>query len=258
MRRDEVERVWAAADYAPTAARLEAAAAELILRLGRHCAQPGRVVDIGAGHGGLAARLAASGHRVVAVEPVLRMRQRGALVTGTGVQWRDALGEDTGLPDASADAIVSNFGAFLCDPATGPAEWARVLAPGGVLLMTAWDGRGFLAEMTRRMMGVLHPDGGGPAHMSWGDDAFVEAVLGEWFTRVEIEHLDLPWHFDSVAAGLRLYETGSPTHAFSFDRAGDRRDALAGELTAHLAECADPGTGRIASTTGYALITARR
>ena len=255
MRRNEIERVWAAAEYGPTARRLEPAAAVLAERLGEHCDPPARIVDIGAGHGGLAARLSALDHRVVAIEPVARMREVGVAATGPRVEWRDAVGEATGLPDASADAVVSGFGAFLCDPVAGPEEWARVLAPGGVLLMTAWDGRGFLAEMTERMMAVLQP-GSGPAHLRWGDDGFAERMLAPWFGEVAIEHRDLPWCFDSIESGMRLYEEGSPTHAFSFDLAGARRDELAAELEAHLAECADRRTGRIEASAGYSLITA--
>ncbi len=255
MGRAEVEDVWARSDYAATAARLSPVAAVVAGRLHERLSRPGRVVDLGAGHGDLSLALAAQGHDVVAIEPVARMRETGTRRTGPEVTWVDATGEETGLEDASVDAIGSNFGAFFCDPQAGPAEWARILRPGGLLVMTAWDDHGFLAEMTRRMMAVLFPDGGGPRHMSWGQDDVALAILSPHFPRAEISHEQLPWRFADAEAGMRLYREGSPTHAFSFAMAGDRRPALEAALAAHLEESADED-GSIDTVVGYTIITA--
>jgi ubiquinone/menaquinone biosynthesis C-methylase UbiE len=216
-----------------------------------------KIVDLGAGHGDVSLALAGRGHEVVAIEPVARMREKGARRTGPEVAWVDATGEDTGLEAASVDAIASNFGAFLCDPEAGCAEWARILRPGGMLVMTAWDEHGFLAEMTRRMMAVLFPDGGGPQHMRWGDDNFVRTALTPHFSTVQISHELLTWQFTDVADGMRLYLEGSPTHAFSLAMAGEARPVLEATLQRHLAETAGPD-GSIDSVAGYSLITARK
>ncbi len=255
MGRAEVEDIWARADYEPTARRLAPAAAVVADRVHEQIRKPARIVDLGAGHGDLSLALAGQGHRIVAIEPVARMREAGARRTGPEVTWVDAIGEETGLEDSSVDAIGSNFGAFFCEPKAGPAEWARILRPGGVLVMTAWDDHGLLAEMTRRMMAVLHPAGGGPQHMRWGDDHFVRTVLSPYFSPVMITHEQLTWRFDSVADGMRLYLKGSPTHAYSFAMAGDRHSALEAALELHLQEAADSG-GKIDSVAGYSVITA--
>lgn len=257
MGRAEVENVWASADYEPTARRLAPAAAVLAERLHEQVRAPGRIVDLGAGHGDLSLALAGRGHDIVAIEPVARMRATGARRTGPDVTWVDATGEDTGLADGSVDAIGSNFGAFFRDPVAGPAEWARILRPGGVLVMTAWDDHGFLAEMTRRMMAVLHPQGGGPQHMQWGDEDFVRTVLEPHFSTVTISHEQLAWRFATVADGMRLYLEGSPTHAFSLAIAGEGRCALEAALQRHLEEAADTD-GRIDSVAGYCVIVGHR
>ena len=82
--------------------------------------------------------------------------------------------------------------------------------------------------------------------------------LATGFAEIAVEHLDLPWHFDSIADGMRLYQQGSPTHSFTLAALGERRELLAEALEGHLRDEADPATGRIDSSAGYALITARR
>lgn len=124
MGRDEVEQVWGCADYLLTARRLAPVARIVADRFCELHPQSARVIDIGAGHGSLAGALAERGHDVIAVEPVVRMRTEGLARTGGSVVWHDALGESTGLPGGSARGVVSNFGTFLCDPLTGPPEWA--------------------------------------------------------------------------------------------------------------------------------------
>ena len=108
---------------------------------------PGQVLDIGAGTGADAARLAARGHRVVAVEPVARFRAAGAaLHPSSAITWLD-----DGLPDlALAAADARQFDAILLT-----AVWmhldelqrrrampilAVLLLPTGVLLMTLRHG----------------------------------------------------------------------------------------------------------------------
>lgn len=251
--------IWASSDYAPTAARLEPAALAVAERLAaRH--EPGaHVLDLGAGHGQGTEELLENGFRVTALDPTPAMVEVGRTRVPEA-RWVLAPGEATGLDEGSVDALASSFAAMLCNPDAGPAEWARVLAPGGTLVMTAWDGRGFLAEMTDRMMAALTPEGQEPAdppHMQWGRDEVAARRLEPWFADVTVEHRDLPWDFASVEAGMKLYLHGSPTHTWSLAVAGQRRQALLDALRGHLEERAD-ADGRIRARAGYALITATR
>lgn len=253
----DVTDIWGSADYAPTAARLDAAAHVVAEWVAEHAGPGARVVEIGAGHGNLTRLLVDAGFDVVAVEPVERMVAVGR-ERCPEASWVQALGESTGLPDESCDVVASNFGAFLCDPVAGGPEWGRILVPGGRIVHTAWDERGFLAEMTRRMSDAVQPGAGAtPApHMRWGRPGEAEARL-PGFEGIVVEPKALPWRFPSVEEGMRLYLEGSPTHTFSLAMAGDRRDVLLEALRAHLEEAAGPG-GAVDDVAGYVLVSARR
>ena len=98
---------------------------------------PGRVVEIGPGTGANL-RYYRSGTTVVAVEPNPHMHAPLAATArrrGVDLEVRARGAEDTGLADASVDAVVCTL--VLCtvpDPAAAIAEIRRVLRPGGRLI----------------------------------------------------------------------------------------------------------------------------
>lgn len=248
--------IWASADYTPTAVRLEPAAAVVADAVARCIEAPATVVDIGSGHGQVAEHLEKQGFAVTAVEPVEEMVAIGRRRCPSAT-WVQATGEDTTLASHCADAVASSFGSMLCDPATGPAEWARILKPGGHLVMSAWGQEGFLATMTDRMMEAMNPGvRHEPPHMAWGKPGVAEERLDPHFTDICVEVHELPWRFSCVEAGMRLYREGSPTHTWSMRMAGARRPHLERALEEHLREHAGPD-GRITTTTSYVVISAR-
>lgn len=254
-----LDEIWGCADYGPTALRLAPVADVVAARLVHEVSgREQQVVDIGAGHGHLTERLVRMGHRVTAVEPVRSMRRVGRRRCPRA-RWVEATGESTGLSTSGTDAVVSTFGSFLCQVPEGPREWARILRPGGRLVMTAWDRRGFLAEMTRCMVAATSGVDPGavsmPGHMLWGDDGVAEERLGAGFAEVRVEPMDLDWCFADVEEGMRLYLEGSPTHTFSLRSAGERRTALEEALRLHLQKNTGPD-GRIEASAGYVLVTA--
>lgn len=95
---------------------------------------PGTVVELGSGVGANLRHLP-SGTTLVAVEPNPPMHPRlraAAERRGVVLDLRERVAEDTGLPDASVDAVISSL--VLCtvaDPAAVLAEVRRILRPGG-------------------------------------------------------------------------------------------------------------------------------
>jgi ubiquinone/menaquinone biosynthesis C-methylase UbiE len=95
---------------------------------------PGRtVLDLGAGTGKLSRLLAASGARVVAVEPLAEMR---ALLPG-GIEGLDGSAEAIPLPDRSADAVTAAQAFHWFDEDTALGEIRRVLRPDGLLAIVS-------------------------------------------------------------------------------------------------------------------------
>lgn len=250
--------IWSACDYAPTAARLRPVSTLVAAELSRRTPSPATVVDIGSGHGEGAAELLSRGYSVTAIEPTARIRTIGQRLA-PGATWLGTQEEATGLEDSAFDALTSTFGSMFCDPVAGLEEWARILRPGGTLVMATWNIEGFLATMTDAMSEAVSPGSSTqtPPHMAWGVDDVAHERLSPWFDHISIEHLDLDWSFESVEEGMQLYREGSPTHAWMADNAGARREALWTALRDHLEAHADDSE-RINSTTGYALVTAQR
>lgn len=136
------------------------------------------VIDLGAGTGKLSAALVHAGHRVVAVEPSPEMR--AVLVRRVpAAQVVAASAEDTGLPQASADAVVAGSAFHWFDRSRALPEIARVLRPAGTLglLGNGLDTSVQWVAHLRALLGKTRL--GRPGH--WPD----ETELGVWFDAVE-------------------------------------------------------------------------
>jgi len=96
------------------------------------------VVDVGAGTGKLTRVLARRYARVIAVEPLDRMRAILERVV-PGVEAHAGSAEEIPLPDASVDAVFAAQAFHWFDHERAIPELARVLRPGGVLALV-WNG----------------------------------------------------------------------------------------------------------------------
>ena len=96
------------------------------------------VVELGCGTAYFGAWLAKRGARVVGVDLTpaqLETARRMEAEFSLGMQFVEANAEETGLPDASFDLVLSEYGASIwCDPYKWIPEAARLLRPGGLLV----------------------------------------------------------------------------------------------------------------------------
>jgi ArsR family transcriptional regulator len=158
-RRDEAQRFFAGAAGAWDRLRAEVygprVGLEALLAL---LPAEWTIADLGCGTGALAAELAPRVRRVIAVDqsPAMLRAARRRLAAHENVEVHEARLEALPLPDARCDAAVAALVlAYLDDPAVALREAARVLRPGGRLVVLEAARHG--DEALRRRMGQARP-----------------------------------------------------------------------------------------------------
>ena len=184
---------WSLGEYEHTAAQLLPAARVVVDR-----AAPTReehVVDIGRGTGNAALLVAARGIRVTGVDPAARLidvARRHAAVQGLDATFVSGTAAALPLEDGAADVALSVFGViFAPDPPAAAAEMARVTAPAGRIVLSAWIPGGPVSESARiagdavrRALGVP-----GSVPFAWHDRGALAGLLGPHGFEVELyEH----------------------------------------------------------------------
>lgn len=125
-------------------------------------AQGRRLLDLASGTGEIALLCHDLGYRVTGLdwaEPMLDRARAKAAAAGAAVAFLQADAERPMLPAGSQDVIVTRHLVWtLVDPAAAFAEWFRVLAPGGRLLVVDGDfvTRGWIGSLMVRLFGTPH------------------------------------------------------------------------------------------------------
>ncbi|HVJ89326.1 MAG TPA: class I SAM-dependent methyltransferase [Labilithrix sp.] len=159
-----------------------------------------RLVDLGTGTGTLARGFARRGLRTTGVDISSQLLDKvGELAARDGieVERRLASAEETGLPDHSFDVVTAGQCWHWFDRPKAAAEAARLLVPGGLLMIAHFDWlpyAGNVAEATEELIERHNPAQWKP-HIRIGQSTGIYA----------------PWTFDVVNAGFGAVET------FSFD-----------------------------------------
>lgn len=119
-----------------------------------------RLLDLASGTGEIALLCHDLGFRVTGLdwaEPMLDRARKKAAAAVASITFLQADAERTMLPPASQDVIVTRHLVWtLVDPQAAFAEWFRVLAPGGRLLIVDGDfvSKGWTHRILSRLLGL--------------------------------------------------------------------------------------------------------
>ncbi len=120
-----------------------------------------RVADIGCGDGALAVEMARRGAEVTAVDPdpvQIAAAQRRAKAAGVSIRFLCAPAEALPLPGGSMDRVVAVTAlCFMAAPARALAGMARILRPGGRLVLGELGRRSLWAAIRRLRGWRGHP-----------------------------------------------------------------------------------------------------
>lgn len=225
-----------------------------------------RILDLGCGTGNAALLAARHSDHVIGVDPARRLLEV-ARSRAAAEQMDVAFlpGEAASLPvgGGSVDVIVSVFAViFAADPAAAAAEMARVLAPGGRIVLSAWMPSGTMFEVITALSGAVRQAMGAPPPpppFAWHDrDSLVNLLAPYGFT-VEVGQHRLAWTASSAQELLDQQTRNHPLAVSGLDLLAQRgqADALRARLLAIL-EGGNEEPGKFLITSPYVIVVATR
>jgi ubiquinone/menaquinone biosynthesis C-methylase UbiE len=227
-----------------------------------------RVVDVGCGTGNAALLAAERGALVTGVDPAERLLAVAASrVDDLGLEASFALGEAASMPieDGVTDLLLSVFGAiFAPDASAAVAEMARVTAPGGRIVLSAWIPEGAISNASRvgreavaRALGA--PEGAPGLGFAWHDvEALAEAFRPFGFL-VAAEERSHAFVAPSVDDWIESETRNHPLQvagAAVLEARGEANEVLGRVREIYEAANEDPDAFKV--TSRYVIATARR
>lgn len=206
---------WGVGRYETTAEELRPVAAAVVERA---AISPGdRVVDVGCGTGNAALLAALRGAQATGVDPAARLLEvaRGRAAE-SGVSATFLQGDAASIPvaTAGADVVLSVFAViFAPDPIAAAAEMARVTAPGGRILLTAWIPEGAVQDCVgifQRAVAAAIGRPAGPPPFAWHEKHALVSLFGPLGFSVEVEPGELAIRASSAREYLEIQGRDHP------------------------------------------------
>lgn len=223
-------------------------AAEFVRRLG---VRPGRRwLDVGCGTGALTSAVLAGSDpvEVVGVDPAEAfLAYARSEVADPRVTFRAGDARSLPVPDRSVDAVVSGLALnFVPEPERAAAEFARVVAPGGVAAAYVWDYADGVPLIGRFWAAAAALD---PATATLDErhrfplcrpDQLADLWAGVGLSAVTVEAIELPMRFADFEDYWRPFLGGQgPAPAYAMSLAEADRDALRDLLRTRLPTAPD-------------------
>lgn len=194
---------WDSGDY-PTVAR------DLVTEVGETAVAAARpspqdeILDVATGSGNAAIPLAVAGARVTGLDlapSLLEAARREAAGAGVDVVWVEGDAEALPFRDASFDKVLSVLGVqFAPHHETCARELARVVRPGGSIVLCNWTPQGFIGQFFRTIGPYMPapPEGVSPPPL-WGDEQHVTELFADTDTEFEFERRTVTFEQESPA-----------------------------------------------------------
>jgi SAM-dependent methyltransferase len=227
------QQAWASGDFAVVASRIVLVAEHLCDTADLHAGW--RVLDVATGSGNAAIAAARHGCKVVGVDYVPSLLERGrerAAAEGLQVELLEGDAEALPFPDDAFDGVTSVFGSmFAPDHARAASELLRVSRPGGTIALASWTPEGFIGELFRTVAAHVPPPAGVRSPMLWGTESHLRELFGEGIASLEVAERTFAFRFQSPEAFVAFFRTwyGPTLKAFAALE-GAARDALEEDL----------------------------
>jgi SAM-dependent methyltransferase len=229
------EKVWSSAAFEKIAAIITEMHEALVERLAPKAGE--KWLDLGCGAGDVAFLAAEAGADVTASDLSPRLvedAKRRAEERGLDLKIEVADCQALPYEDASFDVVSSSVGViFAPDHQRVASELARVCRPGGRMGITAWRSASGVGDIFRGMQPFMPPppEGAG-SPFQWGDESYVEKMLGDAFD-LSFEELDTRDTGDDPRPMWELFKDYyGPSHMLWNSLEPERRAELDDGMTA--------------------------
>ena len=226
---------WEDGDYASFAKYMEAGAVEILddWKIERDAS----LLDVGCGAGQTAIPAAKRGIHVTGIdlaENLIEHARKRASEARLKAHFDVGDAENLPYSSHSFDVIISMFGTmFAPRPNQVVSEFARVLKPGGRIIMANWTPTSMPAQMFKAVSQITPPPAASTPPVLWGDEKAVSERLKNNFTDIKLTRRTYPqWHYpfdaDELVTLFRSY-FGPVKRAFDAaneDQQADFHDAL--------------------------------
>lgn len=199
-----------------------------------------RILDLATGTGWASRILAQrfSGIQVTGADIADQMLEyaRGiASLQKLDIDYQLADAESLPFADRGFHGVVSTFGVmFVGKPEAAAAELARVIKPGGRLVLATWKHDSNVANMFGVMKKFMAPpaQGAPPSPFEWGKYERLQALLGETFT-LEFEEGTNPFRYGSGEQAWQLWVNHyGPAKSLAASLDDGRREELKRDMIA--------------------------
>jgi SAM-dependent methyltransferase len=229
------QATWATGDFHELARQLTFVSETLCRAVDPHAGQ--RVLDVACGSGNVALAAARRYCDVAGIDYVPALVERAkarAAAEAVQVDFRVADAQALPFPDASFDAVLSQFGVmFAPDQEKAAGELLRVCRKGGRIGLVSWMPEGFGGDFFATVARHVPPPPGVTPPVRWGTDSGLAELLGPGITSITSDRRSVFQYYRSVEHAIDVFRTyfGPTARAFAM-LAPDGQKALRTDIEA--------------------------